>query len=111
MIFVFVRAGHSDYAASLIPILVVPFAHLVGAPLLRMMDSFLTNVPYQLSLAFLDIAAVAIACLLVILFSGKIKSGKNKKVYIILLSGYNIILTCAFVAQTLHPILQSIHFQ
>lgn len=111
MIFVFIRAGHSDYAASLVPILIVPSAHLIAAPLLRMTDSLLVDIPYQLSLAFVDIAAVAIACLLVILFSAKIKSKKNKNVYVILLSGYNIILTCAFVAQTLHPILQNIHFQ
>lgn len=108
MVVVFVRAGHGDYAASLVPILIVPAAHLVATPLIRIFASALTTMPHQMLLAFVDIAAVCIACVCVAFLSAKIKSKKNKRVYMTLISGYNILLTCAFVAQTLSPLFSKI---
>ena len=32
LVVVFIRAGHGDYAASVTPILVVPFVHLLALP-------------------------------------------------------------------------------
>ena len=105
MIVVLVRAKHPDYAASTLPILIVPFVHLITLPLFRRYGGVFYQGPYQLLQAFADIAAVAVSCLCIVLLSGKIKSTKSKKLYVFLLSGYNIILTCAYVYQTLHPIL------
>ncbi|MEF9969037.1 MAG: hypothetical protein RR867_03425 [Ruthenibacterium sp.] len=108
MVVVFVRAGHGDYAASLVPILIVPAAHLVATPLIHLFASAFTALPHQMLLAFADIAALGIACVCVVFLSAKIKSRKNKRVYMVLISGYNILLTCAFVAQTLSPLFPKI---
>ena len=35
LVVVFIRAGHGDYAASVTPILVVPFVHLLALPVDR----------------------------------------------------------------------------
>ena len=74
LVVVFIRAGHGDYAASVTPILVVPFVHLLALP---------------------------VSCLMIMSFSGKIRNRKNKKLYVVMLGGYNIILTCTFVHRTL----------
>ena len=55
VVVVFIRAGHGDYAASV----------------------------------------------MIMSFSGKIRNRKNKKLYVVMLGGYNIILTCTFVHRTL----------
>lgn len=55
----------------------------------------------QSVVAFADIAAVVVSCLMIMSFSGKIRNRKNKKLYVVMLGGYNIILTCTFVHRTL----------
>ena len=39
LVVVFIRAGHGDYAASVTPILVVPFVHLLALPVIWWTDS------------------------------------------------------------------------
>lgn len=39
LVVVFIRAGHGDYAASVTPILVVPFVHLLALPVSWWTDS------------------------------------------------------------------------
>lgn len=101
---IFVRRQRADYAASLVPILLVPAVHLLATLLLSRYGRFVYYGPYQLPLALADIAALAVSCLCIILLSVKVKSKKNKQLYIVLLTGYNIVLTCAFVYNILHPI-------
>ncbi|MEG0910137.1 MAG: hypothetical protein RSB47_07745 [Ruthenibacterium sp.] len=98
------RAGHGDYAASLVPILLVPAVHLCATPLIHLFAPMFTSLPQQMLLGFADIAALGIACVCVVFLSAKIKSRKNKRVYMVLISGYNILLTCTIVAQTLSPL-------
>ena len=56
---------------------------------------------FYFAVAFADIAAVVVSCLMIMSFSGKIRNRKNKKLYVVMLGGYNIILTCTFVHRTL----------
>ncbi|MEF9866163.1 MAG: hypothetical protein RR576_12310 [Oscillospiraceae bacterium] len=105
IIVLFLRSGRTDYAASTMPILVVPLVHSFTWGVSKVMHNVLQGYTAQVVLSFADIAALAVSCLLIFFFSSKIKSTKNKKLYIILLSGYNIILTCAFVYQTMFSII------
>lgn len=100
---IFIRSGHRDYAASLLPLLIVPGGHIFVWMLLKLFSNIIPNLPILLCSSFADIASLAISCLLIFFFSGKIKNKRNKKLYLVILSGYNIILTCAFVFQTLVP--------
>ena len=97
----FIRAGHGDYAASVTPILAVPFVHLLALPVSWWTDSLFPALAPQSVVAFADIAAVVVSCLMIMSFSGKIRNRKNKKLYVVMLGGYNIILTCTFVHRTL----------
>ncbi|MBP8856042.1 MAG: hypothetical protein KBG54_06010 [Oscillospiraceae bacterium] len=105
MIVLFVRSGRGDFAASLTPILIVPFMHSLAWLALRLMSRMVPMFHAKVILSFADIIGLAIACLLLFFFSTKIKSTKNKKLYIVLLSGYNIILACVFVYQTMFSLL------
>ncbi|MEG0178603.1 MAG: hypothetical protein RR654_03530 [Oscillospiraceae bacterium] len=93
---IFIRSGHRDYAASLLPLLIVPGGHIFVWVLLKLFSNIIPNLPILICSSFADIASLAISCLLIFFFSGK-------KLYLVILSGYNIILTCAFVFQTLVP--------
>lgn len=107
MILLFIRAGHGDYAASLIPLLIVPFMHMLAVLTLHAFHGIFVSIPYALLVSFADIIGLAISCLLIIVFSNKVKSKKNKRLYIVLLTGYNILLTCAFVWQILQPLVMA----
>lgn len=105
MVVVFLKAGHADYALSLTPIMLVPFTHIAFLFILRVTHVFLPTISYRIVLSFADMAALAVASILLLFFSYKIKSKRNKKLYIVLLCGYNIVLTCAYVYQTLQPLM------
>lgn len=100
---VFIRAQRPDFAVSITPIMILPFAHLVALGILKAAVYLLPFSSYFVCLAFVDIAALAISSALLLLCSGKIKSKRNKRFYLIVLAGYNVILTCAYVYQTLQP--------
>lgn len=103
MLVLFLKAGHKNYAASLIPLLIVPAGHIFTQLLLYIINHYAHGVPIAIISAFVDMALLAISCLLVYFFSCKIKYPRNKKIYLVMLSSYNVILTCAFVFQTLIP--------
>lgn len=105
LLVVFIRAHRPDYAISITPIMILPFAHLVALGILKAAVILLPFSSYYICLAFVDIAALAISSALLLLFSVKIKSKRNKRLYIMMLAGYNVILTCAYVYQTLQPML------
>lgn len=105
MMFLFVRAKRPDYAVSLVPLLLVPAAQLLALPVAHALGGLAPHMHYRMVVAFADVAALAISCGLVELFSSRIKSKKNKRLYIALLIGFNIILACVFIYRTLQPIL------
>ena len=78
-----------------------PFVHLLALPVSWWTDSLFPALAPQSVVAFADIAAVVVSCLMIMSFSGKIRNRKNKKLYVVMLGGYNIILTCTFVHRTL----------
>ena len=69
LVVVFIRAGHGDYAASVTPILVVPFVHLLALPVSWWTDSLFPALAPQSVVAFADIAAVVVSCLMIMSFS------------------------------------------
>lgn len=101
IILVFLRAKRAGYAISVIPLLLVPSMHLLVTGVLFATRSVHYPLPGVVMLAFADIAALAVSCALVVLLSSRIKSKKNKQLYVLLTIGYNVILTCAYVYQTL----------
>lgn len=52
-------------------------------------------------IAFADIGAVLISGIMIHQFGAKMNSSKGKKLYMVLVSGYNIILACILVYRIL----------
>ena len=103
MVVILLRSGHGDYSASILPIMIVPAVHLIVATVFGRIHLNIGKIPYPMAIAFADITALAIACLCVFALSAKVGSKRNRKVYLILCSGYNVILTCALISQLLAP--------
>lgn len=97
IIVVFVRSGHADYAISILPILMVPATHIAGLPLAQLLQKTVLVSQLYVARCFIDIIGLAVCCLLIAIFSVKIKNGKNKKLYIALCSLYCVALTCVYV--------------
>ena len=107
MVVVLVRSGNSDYAVSILPVMVIPAVHLAAGLILGKLNVRIGMMPPQMLVSFVDIAALAIVSLCVFALSVKVKSKRNRKVYLILCSGYNIILTCALISQTIAPLVEA----
>lgn len=105
IVIIFVRSGHRVAALSTVPLLLVPAVHLLAFGLSWALAPALPGVPREVMIAFADIAAVALAGVVVHLQSVKLHSKKVRRVYATLICGYNIILTCVYVYNTLSPIL------
>lgn len=97
MIVIFLRAGHADYSVGVVPLLLVPLVHTLSYAVLRWTDRWIPTIPFQRLVAFCDIGGLALSCLLITLVSMKIKKPRNKKIYILLLVLYNVVLACALV--------------
>lgn len=93
---VFVRSGHADYGISVLPIALVPAAHLLGVPIAQMVVDLYGVRPYLVR-CFVDVAGLAVACLLLAVFSSRIKAQKNKKLYLIICTLYCVILDCVYL--------------
>lgn len=103
---VLVRSGNGDYAASALSVLIVPAVHLVVGTIVSKLQLSFGTMPHQMLIAFSDVTALAVACLCVFALSAKVKSPRNRKVYLFLCSGYNVILTCALISQTMAPLVE-----
>ena len=106
IVVVLLRSGHGDYAASALPVLIVPAVHLVVGIIVGKLRISVGAMPHQMLIAFGDITALAISCLCIVALSTKVRSSRNRKVYLILCSGYNVILTCALISQTMAPLVE-----
>lgn len=94
---VFLRAGHNNYALGILPLAVVPLAHTLGYAALRLTDSWLPQIPFQRMVAFCDVAALAVSCLLIVVLSLRLSNRRAKQVYTIAMCVYNVVLAFALV--------------
>ncbi len=105
IIFILLRGKHADYAISVCPTLIVPTGHVLVTFFLFASKNVITLQRPQIVIAFADIVFLAITCALFAIFSHKIKNIKTKHIYLFTMIGYSVILTCAFVYQTINPVL------
>ena len=96
IIVIFVRSGHRVAALGATPLLIVPGVHAAAYGILHGLLGRAVASPWTM-LIFADIAAVLVSGVLLHLLAQKIRAGKTRQLYIVLLGGYNVILACAFV--------------
>lgn len=101
ILIVFVRSGNADYAIATLPLLIMPAANVLGWPVASLVNNMMPGNQLYLVRCFVDVLGVAIACGLIVLFSGKVKAKKKKQLYIGMCSLYCIVLTCVFIYNAL----------
>ncbi len=105
IIFTLIRSKHADYAVSIVPTLIVPTGHIFVMAFMYVSRGFFNFARPAIIFAFADIVLLAITCALFALFSHKIKNQKTRYIYTWTMIIYSVILTWAFIYQTLNPIL------
>lgn len=104
IVFVFIRSGHIDYALGVVPIILVSASHLMGVPIAKVIYSFHGISPYLIR-CFVDVAGLALACVLTAIFSTHISSSQNKKVYLVITTIYCVVLTCVYIQNLIAVVL------
>lgn len=93
MVFVFMRGGRKDYALAVVPLLIVPFVHMLSSLVQDVLKIALsTNVK-----AAADVVGLAIAMAMIGLISGKMETKKSRMAYLIISGGFTAVLTIMFV--------------
>ncbi len=105
IVFMLVRTKHADYAISVLPTLIIPAGHILVTFALFASKDIITVERPSIVFAFSDIVLLSITCALFALFSHKIKNKRTKHVYLWTMISYSVILTWAFVYQTLYELM------
>lgn len=93
MSFIFVRAKKKDYAAATAPLIIVPFAQLLGNILNEIFGKVIT-VDIQ---SLIVIIGLAIGVVLIGVASSFLVGKKSRVVYILICGGFTTILTIVFL--------------
>ncbi len=104
ILFALLRSEHADYAVSVTPLLITPIVNLIISGLIYVLPNSALPFEANVIIIFSHIFALAVACALFVLFSNKIKNANTKKVYVIVMLGYSIILSCAYIYQLIVPV-------
>lgn len=100
MVVVFMRARKKEYALAVLPLTLVPFAHIVSGVMARFLDSLI-----PLSFAgiriLIDLTAALFSCLLLGFSSRGIAEKRSRRLFTIFCAGFTILLTWVLVYNTL----------
>ena len=117
MVVVFMRAKKKDYALAVLPLTLVPFAHIISGvaivplivlpfihilsnPLAHLLDPLLPLTLPELRIA-VDMTAGLVSCLLIGLTARHIRERRTRNAFMICCSGFLIILTLVLVVNSL----------
>jgi len=98
--FIFLRQKKGDYAICIVPLLLLPFAHIAGEAIVPLLGKVTAANPEDLRIA-IDATALMGACLLFgSLGQLRIKSKKARRFYFGLCSGFTVILSWILIFNT-----------
>lgn len=101
---IFLRSGYRHAALGVMPLLLLPAVHLIVYPIFVWIEHW-SGIYRQVFLAFADIASLLTAGILIHRFGSRIARSNMRKLYMLLVSGYNIIVAFVFVFRLLSAIL------
>jgi len=90
--FTFLRANRPNYAVSVLPLLLVPLAHLGSNPVARLLIK-MTGLSTLEARVLFDVFALILACILFSLLSTSISSKKSRTVFVFCCGLFSLILT------------------
>ena len=98
----FLRTKHIGYAVVTLPVVIIPFAHLIAQGILFATDGNVFNIHMSIVLAFVDVIALCLTCVMIVLMSHRIQSTTNRKVYLTLMIIYTVILGWIYIFDNIH---------
>ncbi len=105
MVLILVRSKHPGYALSILPLAILPGAHLLVLLVQRLMGETVFGVRTAAIRGFVDMLAVVGSVLAIVLISRKIDSAKNRKLYLLALIIYTVLLGWIFIWNSLQMII------
>ena len=100
MFLVFMRAHKKEYAVAIVPLIVLPFIHILSNPLAHLLDPLLPLTLPELRIA-VDMTAGLVSYLLIGLTARHIRERHTRNAFMICCSGFLIILTLVLVVNSL----------
>ena len=100
MLVVFMRAKKKEYALAVLPLTLVPFAHIVSGVIARLVDP-LVFLSYTEIRVLIDLTAALFSCLLLGFSSRGIEEKRSRRLFTIFCAGFTILLTWVLVYNTL----------
>lgn len=97
MVGIFVRRGAQKQGVAILPLLLVPFAFLIAGPLSRSLASVFSFVAFAFLRICITLVGLVAACVLFGLLSGNMGGRRTQKAYMILCSGFSVILTIVLI--------------
>ena len=96
-----VRTGRNNYALPVIPIVIVPAAHLLGMAFSTRLARLVGALRPMQWYLILMVVALALACGLIALLSQAILSKRTRNAHLILGIGFSVILALIFILDTI----------
>lgn len=96
MSYMFWSRGMAHVTLTIIPLYLLPIVHLLSGPIARTLNS-MDPFAQDMIRSGMDVAAVAISCLLVGILARAIPSSKQRKVYYFLCCGFTIVLSVVLI--------------
>ena len=100
MFIVFMRARQKSYALAILPLVIVPFIHIISGVIARFLDPSLPLTGMEIR-AIIDTTAALIPCLLVGAMSRGIPQRRTRNMLSVGCSAFVIILTVVLLINTL----------
>ncbi|MDL2219300.1 hypothetical protein LJC04_03035 [Ruminococcaceae bacterium OttesenSCG-928-O06] len=105
LVVVFVRSKHYGYALAVLPVGFIPVAHLLIRSILYLAKNSFFGVRPAVVTAFADVVGLAVSVVFVMLFSTRIQAARNRKLYIVVMLAYLVLLGWAYIYNALHVLL------
>ncbi len=97
------RKKHIGYALSVVWLSILPCAHLFFGLLSFSPLPSALPISYHVVQAFVDLLATVVTVVAIVLFSRKIDSTSNRRIYLFSLTTYSVLLGWAYLWNSLAP--------
>ncbi len=97
-----IRKKHIGYALSVVWLSLLPCVHLLFGFLSFSPLPALLPASYATVQGFADLVATVVSVVAIVLFSRKIESVKNRRIYLVSLVGYSVLLGWAYLFNGLY---------
>ncbi|MDY4192170.1 MAG: hypothetical protein SOX72_08160 [Oscillospiraceae bacterium] len=102
MAYIMARKGRAGAAVATLPLVLVPFCHIIAPFLAGTLDSWFQSLSYNLFYAGVMTTGLVVSCVLYGMLAGNMGKKKSRRAYVLLCSGFSAILTLVLLNHTIH---------